>query len=117
MEITPKLVITFGSRVSGQSHPDSDYDVAILADKQLTLNLKNELCDKLAEQLGTSPHLVDLVDIQIASPLLKRIIADGKLMAGSQDEFLKFKLLAWREYIDTARFRMFRSQSLKEGIA
>lgn len=116
MEITPKLVIAFGSRVSGRAHSGSDYDVAILAEERLTLDLKNELCDKLAEQLGTSPHLVDLVDIQVASPLLKRIIADGRLIIGSQDDFLKFKLLAWKEYIDTAKFRMFRSRSLKEMV-
>ncbi|OGN28225.1 MAG: hypothetical protein A2758_03125 [Candidatus Zambryskibacteria bacterium RIFCSPHIGHO2_01_FULL_49_18] len=117
MEITPKLVILFGSQVSGHTHLNSDYDVAILAKEHLTLDLKNELCDALAKRLSTSPHLVDIVDIRAASPLLKRVIADGKLLIGSEDEFLKFKLSAWREYIDTAKFRMFRSRSLKESIA
>lgn len=73
----------FGSRVTDQSRPDSDYDIAVLAESPLSGRLKLELTEALADQLGND---VDLVDLSTASTVLRsQIVGTGKLLYTSSD--------------------------------
>lgn len=58
----------FGSRASGQARPDSDLDIALLADRPLTLKERVELQLQLMKLWGLDA--VDLVDLRQASALL-----------------------------------------------
>ncbi len=116
--IEPRLMIIFGSRVSGNARTDSDYDVAILAEDRISFEDKIKFVELTAQKLGVPEDLIDIVDLQVASPLLKRAVAEtGELIFGTKEDFFTFRFMAWKEYIDTAKFRRYRSTMLHKGIA
>ena len=107
------LIILFGSQISGHTNTQSDFDVAILTDHILSLDEKLELSDQLAKQMNVSSDLIDIVDLNVASPLLQYSISKtGRLISGNKDDFLRFKVLAWKRYQDTAKFRQQREKAL-----
>ena len=111
------LIILFGSQISGHTKPGSDVDVAVLADKPLTIQDKADISENIAQQMSVSSDLIDMVDLNAASPLLQYSIAQtGRLFLGNKDDFLRFKVLAWKRYQDTAKFRLRREKSLYTAV-
>ena len=62
-----KLIVMFGSQVSGHTHPESDLDVAILPTHPLSWDERNVLWGELCELFQTE---VDLSLLDHAQPLL-----------------------------------------------
>ena len=107
------LIVTFGSQTRGTAGVASDFDVAVLSNHPLNLKEKSELASKLAAKLKIAEDKIDLVDLWNASPLLQHQIAsNGKLLEGDEFDFLRFKVLAWKRYMDTAKLRRAREKSL-----
>lgn len=112
------LIVTFGSQIRGTAGAASDFDVAVLSDHALGLKEKSKLISKLASKLKILEDKIDLVDLWNASPLLQHQIASsGKLLEGDELDFLRFKVLAWKRYIDTAKLRRAREKSLANQYA
>ena len=83
MSLKVNLIIIFGSQVSGYTSPRSDVDIAVLADKQLTIQDKADISEQTAREMKVSSDLIDLVDLNVASPLLQYSIAQtGRLLSG-----------------------------------
>ncbi|MBI4119117.1 MAG: nucleotidyltransferase domain-containing protein [Parcubacteria group bacterium] len=113
-----RLVILFGSQAAKTAGGQSDTDVAVLFDRPLTLEEKLDLRSTLSEKLGVSEEKIDLVDLWVASPLLQYQIAqNGKLVEGEEFDFIRFKVLAWKRYQDTAKFRRVREKVLNKEYA
>ncbi len=111
------LIISFGSQTTGQADAMSDFDFAVLAEKPLTLSQKVKLCDHLEKKLKINPDKIDLVDLHTASPLLSYEVAQkGKLIEGSDFDFIRFKVRAWKTYLDTAKFRRIDEQMIKNYV-
>ncbi|OGY91627.1 MAG: hypothetical protein A3H70_02925 [Candidatus Komeilibacteria bacterium RIFCSPLOWO2_02_FULL_48_11] len=107
------LIILFGSQATGQTRPGSDVDVAVLADHVLSLQEKSDIGQELSLELKVSDDIIDIIDLQTASPLLQQQISThGKLLRGSKDDFIRWRVLAWKIYQDTAKFRRAREQAL-----
>jgi len=107
------LVIQYGSQATGHARPGSDVDVAVLADQPFTLQDKDALGRDVAKELSVSEDMIDMVDIRAASPLLQQQISThGKLLRGRPEDWLRWRVSAWKQYQDTARFRRVREQSL-----
>lgn len=107
------LIIAFGSQVRETSSHSSDLDVAVLSDHLLNLKEKSELTSKLASKLKIIEDKIDLVDLWTAPPLLQYQVANnGQLLEGDEFEFLRFRVLAWKRYLDTAKFRRAREKAL-----
>lgn len=114
---TKTLVILFGSRATGHSRADSDWDVAMVADHQLSLEERGSYAEQAAQLLKANEDTIDLVDMWSASPLLQQFVAkDGKLLRGDPFLFIRFKVLAWKRYMDTARLRRLRHESLQRHV-
>ena len=112
-----KLIIIFGSRAKGTAGKTSDYDVAVLADRPLELEDKFQLSRDLAEEYGYNEDLMEIVDLWSAPPLLLHEIAkSGKLLKGSDLDFLLFRVSAWKQYQDTAKLRKLQKEQLKQRI-
>ena len=112
-----KLIILFGSQASKRAGANSDTDVAVLADHILSLEEKSSLAETLAQKLKVSEETIDLIDLRSAPPLLEYQIAQhGKLFEGKQDDFIRFKVLAWKRYQDTAKLRRMREKSLQKYV-
>jgi predicted nucleotidyltransferase len=103
-----ELVIFFGSRAQGLARTDSDYDVGVL--RQRGTVPPTEFL-KLAYELGRliGDGNVDLVDLRLASPLLKYRAASGgrPLYEATPGAFNRFYVLAWKMYQD-ARYDIYR---------
>lgn len=112
-----RLVILFGSQASGKTHSHSDTDIAVVADKALTIDDRSQFAALIAAQFGFAEDDIDLVDFSDAPPLLQfQITEHGKLLWGNPDDFLRLRVLAWRRYLDTAKLRRLRERSLAKQL-
>jgi len=112
------LIIAFGSRVKGRATAKSDFDFGVLKEKPLTLSEKTDLAEYLSKKLNINEDRIDLVDLAMASPILKFEVAqDGKLIDGNYVDFIRYKVRAFKEYVDTAKFRRLREQVMKKKYA
>lgn len=97
-----RLIILFGSTVTGRRGPDSDLDLALLADAPLDLVAVTTDVIRLLH----TDH-VDVVDLRRVSPLLAMEVArQGRLVYERQSGMhVEFISLATRRYIDTKKLR------------
>ncbi len=110
------LIIAFGSRVSGRSTDFSDYDFGVFSDKPLSLEDRGRLAEYLADKFDISEDKIDLIDLFSASPLLKFEAAKrGRLVEGSTFSFIRYKVHAFKQYQDTARFRRMRERVMMQN--
>ena len=117
MEQPSVLLILFGSRAKGYARPDSDWDVAVVADHELTLDERSAYAEEAARILGTNEDKIDIADMYGASPLLQHFVAkEGRILRGDPFLFIRFKVLAWKRYLDTAKLRRLRSEALKRYV-
>ncbi len=115
--VNPKLVVLFGSKARGTAGRASDTDVAVLGDRLLTAADKNELGERLAKKLHTTEEELDVIDLWEAPPLLAHQVGEtGTLIEGTEFDFIRFRIRAWKQYLDTAKFRRARERSLKEYV-
>lgn len=111
------LIILYGSQATGKTRKGSDTDIAVLEDHPLTLKEKTKLTQELAEELKRSDDEIDLVDLQTAPPLLQfQVAKTGRLLRGDPFTFTRFKVLAFKRYADTAKFRRLREQVLSSYV-
>lgn len=74
----PCVIYLFGSRATGTPSPVSDFDIAILAERDISREL-SAAREKL--EMSTIPFKVDLVDLRSASPALARhVMTEGILV-------------------------------------
>lgn len=110
-----QLLIMFGSRARGTAGAQSDMDIAVLSNHKLSFEEKGAVGTYAAKKAGASEDAVDVVDIWAAPPLLQHAIAqEGKLLEGDPQAFLRFRVLAWKRYQNTARFRRMREKHLEK---
>jgi predicted nucleotidyltransferase len=100
------LVVLFGSRAKGSAAPKSDWDLAVLLQPNGPdpLGLYG-LDPQLARALDCSSDAVDLVDLETASYLLQRVVAEeGKLLFERRPGlFASFCSRAIRQWADWQR--------------
>ncbi len=116
-----KLLILFGSRARGEHRPDSDWDLAISHDETNRQTHIKEISNDYLTSLSILSELfeinrdsIDLIELDRCSPLMKYQVArDGKLIyEKNTGDFLKFRVRAWKEYADTAKFRKIQKDSI-----
>lgn len=119
-----KLLILFGSRATGQNHEDSDYDFALICDREIYQDWKKKggswfSLYSIFENIFELPNeAVDIVDLNRCSEILAHVIAcDGKLLyekrLGEYDEFLKRSLMSHEQ---TKKMRQEQRQSLERKL-
>jgi len=72
------LAYLFGSQATGQAEAQSDYDVAVLFDGNVSTDDRYVLTHRLTELLNTDVDLVDLVRAPIE--LVYNVIATGQIL-------------------------------------
>lgn len=103
-----RLAMLFGSLAAGRVRPDSDLDIAILADRPLSAELKGEWIDALAAATGRP---VDLIDLRTAGePLLGQVLKGRRLVG---DAALHGEWIA-RHLVEEADFLPYRRRILAE---
>ena len=113
------IIIAFGSQVSGRRTASSDFDFGVFSEKLLSLSDRAHISESLAKKFTINEDAIDLVDLSSVSPMLKFEVAKkGKLIEGDAFDFIRFKVRAFKEYVDTAKFRRMRERvMLKDNVA
>jgi len=99
-----RLLLVFGSAVTGLLHARSDLDLAVLTEKA---GLSwGEIADLLADLQAAIPRVrIDMVLLYQADPLLLKNIADNcRLLVGGANELARFKVYAYKRWVDHRRF-------------
>jgi predicted nucleotidyltransferase len=94
-----KLLLLFGSQVSGKTHPMSDFDFGFISEKELNHKQKSELAHDLV-MIMRCPN-VENVDLKKASPfLLKEIVKNNKVIFEKEGAYAEFFSNATRIYFE-----------------
>lgn len=111
-----RLLLQFGSTVSGRTHPGSDVDVAVLFDAFPSYARLGAL---LAELEAAFPgRAVDLGVLNRADPLfLKKALESARLLAGSPRQLADLRLYAFRRYQDHRRYLRLEARHLDRFLA
>ena len=92
-------IVLYGSRAQGHHRPHSDFDVAVLCDR----NIPAYTCWLVAQDIAASVNRdVDLVDLwQAASVLRKEVVANGRWLyqrdRGQCEEFVASTLSQYQQ--------------------
>ncbi len=99
-----RLIVQFGSTVSGRAHPQSDLDIGVLLDRMPAgLDALVEL-ETDVQRLVPGRRL-DLALINRADPLfLKQITAHCHLLFGTPRDLHTLKMYAFKRYQDHRRY-------------
>lgn len=99
-----KLLLQFGSSVSGKTHPRSDLDLAVL------MGRTDLSWPEVAEITGDLQQLepereVDVAFLDRADPLfLKKIMENCQLLYGPARTFYEWKMYAFKRYQDHRKY-------------
>jgi len=96
-----ELLLLFGSQVKKKSikSEKTDFDVAYLAKQELSFDEQIKMNCELMEVFGSDK--IDMVNLKNANPLLMYQVGQNcRLLYGKKEDFLEFKALAFRVYID-----------------
>ncbi len=112
-----RLLLQFGSTVSGRTHAQSDVDVAVLLDRApATLAVAGEMAADL-QPLFPSRE-IDLAIVNTADPLfLKQIVYRCRLLYGTPRTLAELKIYAFKRYQDHRRFLMMEREYVRRKAA
>jgi len=111
-----RLLVQFGSTVTGRTHAGSDVDVAVLFEGDPTYTRLGGLLADL-EPIFRG-RVVDLGLLNRADPLfLKKVLENARLLAGSPRDLAQLRLYAFRRYQDHRRFLRLEDRHLDRFLA
>ncbi len=97
-----KLVIIFGSFASGKNRKDSDLDMGVIGEKEISFEKQIVLTNEFFRIFKKN---IDLSVLNRANPLLLfEASRNAVLVYGENSELAKFKLYAFRVYNDYAPY-------------
>ena len=98
-----RMLVQFGSTVTGRVHAGSDVDLAVLLERPLTLAERSELTHDL--QALFPDREVDLAVLNHADPLfLKQVMDTARLLHETPGELRRLQLLAFKRYQDHRKY-------------
>lgn len=99
-----KIIVLFGSQISGYTHPGSDIDVGIVltAPTKDILNIYADIENILRDYFGKKKVQIQLVGLDSAPLSLRhKAIETGKILYAESDLFLaNYREQAMRDYFD-----------------
>lgn len=93
-----ELALLFGSAAQARLRPDSDLDIAVLAQAPLTVDEKSALIESLGRRFGRP---VDVVDLAVAGePLVSQVLATGRRLLGSDEAYAAVLVRSLADRVD-----------------
>ena len=107
-----ELVVLFGSQATSQTHAKSDIDVAVLGGESNSLAGLLKLMSDFYKFFKRED--VEVVDLSSAAPTLwQAVVRDGELLyEKTPGYFGRWKIYAWKIWLETAWLRKIRDQRL-----
>jgi predicted nucleotidyltransferase len=112
------FVVMFGSRTKGTARSGSDMDMGVwLRTAPVSAEIELDLIRALV--LATREGNLDVVVLNHADPLLGyHIVRDGVLLYERESGiFDRYRLWAWKRYLDTEKFRQLESKYVSAFLA
>ena len=111
-----KMVLLFGSQISGQLNKESDIDIAVLPEKKIDFHQETMLNYELTRIFRTDK--IDLVNLRTASPLLARQIIDHSkiLYEIRSDIFSRYKLYVLQRYREATPLFIMHKKAIESFI-
>ncbi|MFH1890380.1 MAG: nucleotidyltransferase domain-containing protein [Candidatus Kuenenbacteria bacterium] len=109
-----KMMVVFGSQVSGKIHQGSDLDIGILLNQEP--DSYHRLLDVQSELKKVFPEFdIDARYLHNVTPyFLFEAVYRGKLLYGSNYEYVKLCAKAFKIYVDTKSLRDLRDEIIKK---
>lgn len=82
-----RAVYVYGSLASGETHPNSDIDLAVLAEQSVDTMTRMQLAGELAELLGLEVDLIDLA--AVPTVMRMQVVGKGRRLFGGPDPGLE----------------------------
>lgn len=101
---TVRLLLQFGSTVTGHEHPHSDVDLGVLFER-----MPGSLMAEAEVSADLQPlypgREIDLAVLNRADPLLlQQALARARLLFGSSRDLAELRMYAFKRYVDHRRF-------------
>lgn len=111
-----RLVVAFGSRVTGRSHSASDLDIGVLSANGDARPL--DVVDLTVDLSRIFPgEEADVAVLDHADPLfLKEVFETAMRLFGDQREFQRFRLRAFRQFGDYAPYLQIEARATRALI-
>jgi predicted nucleotidyltransferase len=109
-----RLLVAFGSRVSGPTHANSDLDLAVLLDTPD----RDDPLRLMADLQGVFPDCeVDVVWLHRADPLIGwHALRAPRLLFGDPADLARRQAYAWRRMVEYERFFALEADAVRRGI-
>ncbi|HAT74356.1 MAG: hypothetical protein US30_C0018G0002 [Candidatus Moranbacteria bacterium GW2011_GWF2_36_839] len=109
-----KMVIVFGSFASGKNRKDSDLDLGVLSEKEISFETQITLINEFSQIFKKN---IDLSVLNRANPLLLfEASRNAVLLFGNQKDFFEFRLRAFHAYNDYQPFFKLENELNKKII-
>lgn len=101
-----EFAVLVGSRASGHARPDSDWDIAIRWQPDVSAYRRLELTESLrldlARLLKVEPEHIDLIDLAASRLTMRALVAEeGLVLSGAESlPWLRFLQSTWAEMED-----------------
>ena len=111
------LILQFGSTVKGTAHHASDLDIAVLFGRRPpALDERSAIVQEL--QALYPGQEVDLAVLDRADPLLlKQVLENCRLLAGSPRRLAELKIYAFKRYQDHRRFLALEREHVRRVLS
>jgi len=112
-----ELVILFGSQASKKTHKQSDLDIAVLAENDLSGEDEWRVANEISLISGIKD--VEIVNLKTASPILLKEITDNGINLYEKDSglFSTQRMRAFKMFVESKPLRILRDQKLLEFLS
>jgi len=109
-----KLIVLFGSSVTGKVRKESDIDLGIYLEGSIGVKEETRLVEDLVHIFKRDD--LDPVILNFTSPLLLfEVVKKGRLLFEKKEgDFLQFKLMAMKKYWEYSKFRKYRKRRIDD---
>ncbi len=110
-----RLVVLYGSVAKGGAREDSDVDIAVLGKSVLEFKEIIEIIDEFAAALQINE--IDVKSLHHADPLFRQqVMESGILLYGEELDFAKFKIFAFRDYVESKSLFDLKEKLVKKRL-
>lgn len=112
-----RVVLQFGSTVTGTAHDRSDVDLAVQLDTP-AVSLETILEMQEALQAQFPGREVDLAILNLADPLFRKKIMEGcRMLFGTSQDFARLRLYSFKTYQDFRPYLELEQQSVARRLS
>ena len=110
-----RLVVAFGSQVTGRTHAASDLDLAVLLDTPQ----RDDPLRLMADLQAVFSHCeVDVVWLHRADPLIAwYALRQPRLLFGDPGDLARYQVYTWRRFVEYQPFFELEADAVRRGIA